>query len=137
MDGGREDGGQDEPEQIEQAITGELRLHRPEVRTSRELAGELLDPEFVEVGKSGRRWDREAMLAELPSMTSEGPGAEIQVRDMRGVLLAPGLVHLTYATEVGGGRALRSALWRRDGAGRWRTFYHQGTPCPREAEVPG
>jgi hypothetical protein len=129
MGGGREDGGQDEREQIDQAVAGELRLHRPEVRTSRELAGELLDPAFVEVGKSGRRWDREAMLAELPSMTSEGPETAIEVRDMSGVLLAPGLVHLTYATEVGGLRALRSALWRRDGEGRWRTFYHQGTPA--------
>ncbi|WP_152514180.1 DUF4440 domain-containing protein [Nocardiopsis valliformis] len=89
----------------------------------------MLDPEFVEVGKSGRRWDREAMLAELPSMTSDGPDTEIDVRDMRGVLLSPGLVHLTYATEVNGQRATRSALWRRDGQGRWRTFYHQGTPA--------
>ena len=129
MGGGREDGGQDEREQIERAVAGELSLHRPEVRTSRELAGALLDPEFAEVGRSGRRWDREAILAELPSMASGGPGAKIEVRDMRGVLLAPGLVHLTYTTEVGGLRALRSALWRRDGEGRWRTFYHQGTPA--------
>lgn len=129
MDDGRQSRGQDEREQIEQAVAGELSLHRPQVRTSRQLAGALLDPEFVEVGKSGRRWDREAMLADLPSMTASGPGAEIEVRDMRGSLLAPGLVLLTYTTEAGGLRALRSALWRRDRQGRWRTFYHQGTPA--------
>ncbi|WP_017586472.1 nuclear transport factor 2 family protein [Nocardiopsis ganjiahuensis] len=119
----------DERDEIEQAVAGELSLHRPEVRASREGAGALLDPEFVEVGKSGRRWDRERMLADLPSMSSGEPGEEIEVRDMRGVRLAPGLVHLTYTTVVGGRRALRSALWRRDAEGRWRTYYHQGTPA--------
>ena len=112
-------------DEIEQAIAAELRLHSPSVRTSRQLAGELLDPEFVEVGKSGRRWDRERMLADLPAMTS---GEAIRVLDLRGTLLAPGIVHLTYATSVGGRHALRSSLWRRGADGRWRMLYHQGTP---------
>ncbi|MFD3582645.1 hypothetical protein [Streptomyces sp. NPDC058683] len=38
----------------------------PHVRASRELAGQLLDPQLVEVGGSGRRRTYEAMLAELP-----------------------------------------------------------------------
>lgn len=120
MDNGH--GGCDE---VEQAIAAELRLHSPEVRTSRELAGELLDPEFVEVGKSGRRWDRERMLADLPAMTS---GEPVRVLDLHGTRLAPGVVHLTYGTSVGGRHALRSSLWRRGTDGRWRMFYHQGTP---------
>ncbi|MGW2695127.1 hypothetical protein ACWC3Y_25360 [Streptomyces sp. NPDC001296] len=40
----------------------------PAVRTSRAPADQLLDPQFVEVGASGRRWDRQAMLSELPDM---------------------------------------------------------------------
>lgn len=129
MNGGQAETFQDDRDEIEQAVAGELSLHRPEVRASRERAGALLDPEFVEVGKSGRRWDRERMLADLPSMLPDEQGEPIEVRDMRGVRLAPGLVHLTYVTVVGGRRALRSALWRRDGEGRWRTYYHQGTPA--------
>ena len=39
-----------------QAIAGELQLMDPRVRASRERAGQLLDPVFLEVGRSGRRW---------------------------------------------------------------------------------
>lgn len=135
MDGSRTGTGQDAQDAhsgIDRAVAGELSLHRPEVRASRERAEALLDPEFVEIGKSGRRWDREGMLDDLPSMPTGEPGEasdRIEVQDMRGVRLAPGLVHLTYATVIGGRRALRSALWRCDAEGRWRTYYHQGTPA--------
>ncbi|NKQ28400.1 nuclear transport factor 2 family protein [Streptomyces galbus] len=40
----------------------------PTVRTSRAEARQLLDPEFVEVGASGRRWSHEQVLAALPEM---------------------------------------------------------------------
>jgi len=48
-----------------------------------------------------------------------------------GVLLAPGLVHLTYETVLDGHRARRYSLWRRrdEESGR-RMYYHQGTPVP-------
>lgn len=125
-------------EAVQQAIAGELRLLEPRVRASRRLAAELLDPEFTEVGKSGRRWDRETMLAELvtmdgprePSPTEGTEPPRVRVSDMVGRLLAPNLVHLTYTTEVGDARALRSSLWRRGADGEWRVYYHQGTPVP-------
>lgn len=104
----------------------------PGVRASRVLAGRLLDPEFVEVGASGRRWDREAMLGALAAMaggSEDGPRYEAAA--MTGVALAPGLVHLTYETVIGGRRALRSSIWRKldEGSG-WRMYYHQATPVP-------
>ena len=119
-------------DEIEAAIAGELRLHEPAVRASRTAAEELLDPEFVEVGRSGRRWDREEMLADLPGFeTSSDTGPRIEVSQMAGVLLAPGLVHLTYESVVDGARARRSSLWRKgdEGAG-WRVYYHHATPVP-------
>lgn len=118
--------------EVEAAIAGELSLLDPAVRASRSAAQRLLDPDFVEVGKSGRRWNRDEMLAELPEMEgSAESGARIEHSRMTGVLLAPGIVHLTYETVNRGVRARRSSLWRRrdDGAG-WRVFYHQGTPVP-------
>ncbi|MFF8763679.1 DUF4440 domain-containing protein [Nocardiopsis dassonvillei] len=121
-------------EAVQRVIEGELRLLEPHVRASRRLAGELLDPEFTEVGRSGRRWDRETMLAELPAVDGSdtaGPQRRrVRVTDMVGRLLAPDLVHLTYATEADGARALRSSLWRRNADGAWRLYYHQGTPAP-------
>jgi hypothetical protein len=76
------------------------------------------------------------MVAALPDMTGgseEGPHYEPS--DIKGVVLAPGLVHLTYETMLDGQRTRRSSLWRKrsDGAG-WRMYYHQATPVPPEAE---
>ncbi|WP_374986921.1 DUF4440 domain-containing protein [Streptomyces fradiae] len=123
-----------EPDPVAAAVAGELRLLEPAVRASRAEAGRLLDPEFTEVGVSGRRWTRDAMLADLPAMDGAVPGTpHYRASGMAGVLLAPGLVHVTYETEAGGRRARRSSLWRRspDGAGApWRLYHHQGTPVP-------
>ncbi|MFQ6329197.1 DUF4440 domain-containing protein [Nocardia sp. CWNU-33] len=116
-------------EQIREAIAAEMQLLDPAVRRSRELAEALLDPEFVEVGASGRRWDRHQMLAELPTMSGSAGNQRVEVSDVRGVLLAPGLVHLTYQTNRDGRQVLRSSLWRKDfAATSWRMYYHQGTP---------
>ncbi|MCA2206989.1 DUF4440 domain-containing protein [Nocardia rosealba] len=121
----------DADEQVREAVAAEMRLLDPAVRRSRELAEVLLHPEFVEVGASGRRWDRHQMLAELPTMSGSADDQRIEVSDVRGVLLAPGLVHLTYQTNHDGRRVLRSSLWRKGFADTsWRMYYHQGTPVP-------
>jgi hypothetical protein len=51
----------------------------------------------------------------------------IIVENMRGWLLADGLVMLKYTSENQGRRANRTSLWRRTGAGHWQVFHHQGT----------
>ncbi|WP_217213384.1 DUF4440 domain-containing protein [Streptomyces sp. AC550_RSS872] len=111
---------------VQAAIEGELRLLDPEVRRSAELLGSLLHPEFHEFGSSGRRWDRASALARLPAET--GPSDRYVVTSgIRGVRLAPDLVHLTFDTEYGGRHAHRSSLWRRTPDG-WQIYFHQGTP---------
>ncbi|MGC0379187.1 hypothetical protein RKD28_006703 [Streptomyces sp. SAI-229] len=117
---------------VRAAIEGELRLMDPAVRSSRAEVVRLLDPEFTEVGASGRRYTYEEMLAELhdhPGGSAGGPVYEPS--EITGVLLAPGLVHLTYETRFDGHRARRSSLWRKhDDRTGWRMYYHQGTPVP-------
>ncbi|MFG3406980.1 DUF4440 domain-containing protein [Streptomyces sp. NPDC048142] len=117
---------------VSAAIAGELQLMDPTVRGSRSLAGRLLDPEFVEVGASGRRWTYEEMLAALPGLDGgKADGPRYEPAGLTGVVLAPGLVHLTYETVIGGNRARRSSLWRRQPDGTaWRMYYHQATPVP-------
>ncbi|MFI8293514.1 DUF4440 domain-containing protein [Streptomyces sp. NPDC085614] len=103
----------------------------PEVRTSRALARELLDPEFVEVGASGRRWTYEEMLAALPELSGSAPaGPRYRPSGMAGTLLAPGIVLVTYETVIAGARARRSSLWRRAADATWRMYHHQATPVP-------
>ncbi|MFI5820398.1 DUF4440 domain-containing protein [Streptomyces rishiriensis] len=121
-----------QPDEVREAIEGELRLMDPSVRRSRSLALQLLDPDFIEVGASGRRWTYDEMLAALPEMDGAAEsGPRYEASKFTGVLLAPGLVHLTYETTLDGSRARRSSLWRKQGAdATWQMYYHQATPLP-------
>ena len=104
---------------------GEMQLLDPEVRASPARVLELLDPEFTEIGASGRWWDVKSIL----TVTSGGcvsPESPVKVSDMSGVVLAPGIVHLTYFADDRGRRVWRSSLWRLTEAG-WRMYFHQGT----------
>ncbi|MET7451547.1 nuclear transport factor 2 family protein [Streptomyces sp. NPDC005574] len=128
MDGATDD--------VNQAIACELQLMDPQVRASRELAGQLLDPEFVEVGGSGRRWTYETMLAELPDHPGSSQDApRYEPSSISGVLLAPGLVHLTFQAVLGERRSRHSSIWRRgEGDAGWRMYYHQATRVPPGVE---
>nr|WP_272910746.1 nuclear transport factor 2 family protein [Xanthomonas campestris] len=106
----------------------ELRLLDPQVRGSAAELERLLDPAFVEFGASGRCYTREEVIAAL---TTSAAAADYVTDDFSCVLLAPQLAQLRYRTRVhanGVARcALRSSLWRLDGA-RWRMLFHQATP---------
>ncbi|MCX4807145.1 DUF4440 domain-containing protein [Streptomyces sp. NPDC058682] len=125
-----------ESDEVREAIAGELRLMDPSVRSSRSLTRQLLDPDFTEVGASGRRWTYDEMLAAMPEMDGAAEsGPRYEPSKFTGVLLAPGLVHLTYETTLDGNRARRSSLWRKQGtATTWRMYYHQATPVPPDSK---
>lgn len=107
------------------AIEAELRLLDPAVRSSAELIGELLHPDFTEFGSSGRRWDRDSIIAALTA--HDAPTARpVTTSEMRGVELAPHLVLLTFDTEHKEIWAHRSSLWTLTGE-RWLLYFHQGT----------
>ncbi|MFF7985642.1 DUF4440 domain-containing protein [Streptomyces sp. NPDC007901] len=112
---------------VRAAIDAESKLLDPEVRARPELVLELLDPEFTEVGASGRRWDARSILT-VTSGGSVSPDSPVVVTGMSGTVLAPGVVHLTYFADHQGSRVWRSSLWRLTGTG-WRMYYHQGTPA--------
>ncbi|CAM5556216.1 hypothetical protein SGLAM104S_04820 [Streptomyces glaucescens] len=119
-------------EDVRQAVAGELQLMDPAVRASPERAGRLLDPEFVEVGGSGRRWTYETMLAQLAGHEgSSADGPRYEPSEISGVRLAPGLVHLTFETLLGERRTRHSSIWRKgEGDAGWRMYYHQATRVP-------
>lgn len=116
-------------EAVQDAVAAELRLLDPQVRASAVLVSELLDPEFVEFGASGRRWDATTILA-VTSAGSVGAQSPVEVREMTGTVLAPGVVHLTYFSDDGGRRAWRSSVWRLTETG-WRLYFHQATLTDR------
>jgi hypothetical protein len=118
----------EEADGVAEAIAGELKLMSPHVRASRELAGQLLDPDFVAVGPSGGRWDRQAMLSELPDKPgASDDGPLYEPFGMAGTVLAPGVVHVTYEAVLGERRSLHSSIWRKlDEDSGWRMYHHQG-----------
>ncbi|MER5202534.1 nuclear transport factor 2 family protein [Streptomyces sp. NPDC002825] len=122
----------DRDSSVAEVIERELELLSPAGRSSREAAEQLLDPEFMEVGSSGRRWDRQAMISALPVMQgADDDGPQFVPSEMTGTVLAPGIVHLTFETVLDGRRARRSSIWRKlDDETGWRMYYHQATPVP-------
>ncbi len=105
------------------AIDNELALLTPAVRGNPSKVGALLDPQFQEIGASGRLWSRESMILALASK----PSADDVALEMSAVQLSPDLILLTYVSQSVHRRARRSSLWRRTGDS-WQLLFHQGTP---------
>ncbi|MEV6325975.1 GNAT family N-acetyltransferase [Nocardia sp. NPDC051787] len=113
---------------VRQVVDAELDLLDPAVRASPQALAVFLDPSFVEFGASGRRWDRDSIIAAVAAE----PSTTIAATAMHGELLSRDLAHITYIAERDGQRSLRSSLWRRTDEG-WRIYFHQGTPVAAEA----
>lgn len=83
----------------------------------------LLHPEFFEFGRSGRRWTRDEVLAEL-----SGSPVLPQRDTVQAQALSDDCWHLSW--RAGGERpAWRSSIWQRTAAG-WQLRFHQATPLP-------
>jgi hypothetical protein len=113
-------------EQIAEAFAAERQSLSPECRADPACLEALLAPDFHEFGASGGEFVFDG-TAELVAAATE-PGAEpIAVENLRGWLLADGLVMLKYTSSHQGRRAHRTSLWRRTAPGTWQIFHHQGT----------
>jgi hypothetical protein len=108
----------------------ELRLLDTAVRREPMEVGRLLHPDFVEVGASGRVWDRESIIAAL----REDPGRAPRVTALAAHAVATDVVLVTYRAHdraTGAPATMRVSLWVRDEQG-WRVRFHQGTPIAAE-----
>ena len=107
----------------------EVELHHPGVRCSRERLEQLLHPEFHEVGRSGRAYNRETIVNFFASQESQ---PVIRSEEFSVALLAPGVALLTYRSAHVEQEArlvnhtLRSSVWLKASQG-WQLRYHQGT----------
>ncbi|WP_295836765.1 DUF4440 domain-containing protein [uncultured Microbacterium sp.] len=115
---------QDAAALIAAAWAAEERLLDPAVRADPGEMERLLAPSFVEVGQSGRRWTREAIVAALREEPGSDPSPLIDERESRPV--GPDTVLLTYLLRFEDRVSRRSSLWRCDPAPR--CLFHQGTP---------
>jgi len=93
--------------------------------TVRAQVDELLDPEFREIGASGRMRTRPEMTSALPEEVSDND-EPVTATELQAAVVGPGLILVTYMSDRRMRRARRSSLWRRSGR-QWRLLHHQGT----------
>jgi ribonuclease HI len=100
----------------------ERALLTDEVRGDPAAVAALLHPAWEEVGRSGRRWSRDEMLATIGPLEER---VELEVLSVDRI--GDALLLLWRAVRSGGDATLRSSLWVRSGE-RWLQRFHQGTP---------
>jgi hypothetical protein len=89
----------------------------------------LLHPEFHEVGRSGRSYNREIIVNFLTAQESQ---PKVASEKFSASELGPGVALLTYrSVQVEQSKTLvnhtlRSSIWLKTNAG-WQLRYHQGT----------
>lgn len=92
----------------------------------------LLAEDFLEIGSSGRRYDKPAVIAALlasPRRTDPPPVLE----EIALCALGPATMLLTYrigSSDPAAGGTWRSSIWVEQ-SGAWRLRFHQGTPIGR------
>jgi hypothetical protein len=114
-------------DQIAEAMAAERESLSIECRVDAARLARLLAPDFHEFGSSGGEWEF-AGTAALVAAATDPDGEPITVDNLRGWLLADGIVMLKYTSSHAGRRAHRTSLWRRVAPGQWQIFHHQGTP---------
>lgn len=107
----------------EQVIALERSLLTDEVRADPAAVAALLHEQWAEIGRSGRLWDRAAMLAEIAPLDQP---VDLEVVSVSRI--ADGVILLLWRASAPDRVTVRSSLWVRDG-GRWRQRFHQGTPA--------
>jgi hypothetical protein len=113
-------------DQIAEAIAAERESLSPGCRADAARFERLLAPDLHEFGTSGGEIGYEGTAARIAAETD--PDSEpIIVENLRGWLLADGLVMLKYTSENQGRWSNRTSLWRRVAPGHWQIFHHQGT----------
>jgi ribonuclease HI len=104
----------------------ETALVSPEVRSSVEQLENMLHPEFVGLGSTGRVYNRQMIVR---MMSQEAPG-EVIIRDFETQTISEDTALVTYRSiGQSGEEARRSSIWVKSD-GQWRIRFHQGTRIP-------
>lgn len=115
--------------QKEQIRKLEEKLLDPQIRKSGQDLSNLLADEFLEIGSSGRTYNKSDVINAL---SAECPG-NMQISEFHMKLLSPDIALATYRIlqtnkETGSLRHfLHSSIWKRNDGG-WQLLFHQGTP---------
>jgi hypothetical protein len=106
----------------------EERLLQPEVRRSAKEVAALLADNFIEVGSSGRVFNKQQMIEGL----QQEPPIQRSLLEFKVSALAPDVILATYQAVRHSGSneaptySRRSSIWKWM-EGRWQMVFHQGT----------
>jgi ribonuclease HI len=103
-----------------ETLTRECRLDAQRLDT-------FLAEDFHEFGRSGGESTKAGTAQRVAQATASNDHA-IATEDMRGQLVADGIVMVKYTAISNGQRTHRTSVWRKDPILGWRMFHHQGTP---------
>jgi hypothetical protein len=110
-------------------------FHHPELGTTRAHYEAMTDPEFWEVGASGRRYSREYVIGTLIDRYS-GPYEERWTKDDFCCQRLAADLYLLTSTLTEGARVTRLATLWRQAPGGWKIVYHQGTVVEQSTPAP-
>jgi hypothetical protein len=117
------------PQTLDHVLELERELQTPACRADEARLRELLAPDFVEIGASGRRWGFDSVLAMLREESADNDDGVTKLTGIAARALVPGVVQVFRESESAGRRARRTSVWCERGSG-WQQVYHQGTPLP-------
>jgi hypothetical protein len=102
-------------------------FHQQEFGHTRADFERMTAADFREVGASGRRYDRQFVLAMLEERHRDGWLDEaLELEDFQCTPIDGEAYLVTYTLHQGARITRRSTIWRRDGDD-WKILYHQGT----------
>ena len=109
----------------------EMRLLDPSIRRAPDDVKMMLTEDFLEIGASGKIFDRDSLVTEIRYETP----FFWTVSDFTTRPLGPGLIMVNYQITITVGpqqtrkRSLRTSSWKQDDRS-WRMVFHQGTALP-------
>jgi hypothetical protein len=105
----------------------ELELLQPEVRKSKKRLDELIADDFVEIGTSGKEYDKQDVINDLASQDE----IKFTVQNFNTIEISPDTILASYEVEkeTSGSESIRSnrtSIWKNID-GNWQIVFHQGT----------
>ncbi len=116
-----------------QLLLLEEKLLQPDIRKSVKGLEAIIADDFIELGSSGRTYNKQQMIDVLPTL----PLVELNLTDFQVKPLSAGVVLTIYRAAKNSIKndrteySLRSSIWILQ-EGEWRIVFHQGTPSTAE-----
>lgn len=104
----------------------ELEISGEKTRADPSRLAELIHDDFEEFGKSGKRFNKSSIVADLPVWDHH----RIEIRRFDCVRLSENSVLTKYQSLSNGVKTNRSSIWIKE-SDHWQMIFHQGTICDK------